>query len=205
MTKIAINSALTNSCHRIKRFDISNGGAFFKNLLYNIFLNLAVRKRVRTFVPKFKAKNILIFVIVGFFVSTSTTENNNEKGFQLLVGLPQYKIGKCSLPRIGEESLLLFYTNFNFLSTMAKNEENASKVLGTNTSTFNGTKTVSLDLFGLRSNPYLFSIRKSFREFLRELTLGYAFAEVRLIDKIKAADTLFPEARKELMSKTVKV
>ena len=90
---------------------------------------------------------------------------------------------------------------------MQENKVNASKVQGTNTSTpaERHPVKISLDLLGLRNNPYLFSLRKSFREFLREETLGYAFTLERLIEKIKAADILFPEARKELISKTVKL
>ena len=112
MTKIAINSALTNSYHRIKLFDDNRVGAFFKTMLHNIKKHLAVRKRVRTFVA-FKQENVLILGCVVFFLTTSEI---SSKGFQPQVVCCTSKVSKCSLAGIGEESLLLLNKNFNLLS-----------------------------------------------------------------------------------------
>ena len=63
---------------------------------------------------------------------------------------------------------------------------------------------ITLDLTGSR-NPYVFALRKAFREFLAEETKGYIFCELRLVSKIEAANLLFPEHRRLLFGKTVKI
>ena len=62
-----------------------------------------------------------------------------------------------------------------------------------------GIKTPRLDLTGVRSNVYLYAIRKAFREFLLEESKGFICSEIRLTKKIEAAQLLFPEHRKELI------
>jgi len=57
------------------------------------------------------------------------------------------------------------------------------------------TKPPKLNLSGISSNPYLYALRKSFREFLLEESKGYTFTELRLKGKIDAARQLFPEGR----------
>ena len=59
-------------------------------------------------------------------------------------------------------------------------------------------KTPQLELTGVRSNTYLYSLRKAFREFISEECSGYCYSELRLTKKIEAARLLFPEDMKKL-------
>ena len=53
-------------------------------------------------------------------------------------------------------------------------------------------------------NLYLYSLNKAYNEFLAEEAKGHCCTELRFIKKYEAANTLFPEAKKELRTKTVK-
>ncbi|MDR1221438.1 MAG: hypothetical protein LBL07_00980 [Tannerella sp.] len=70
----------------------------------------------------FKPKNILmVFAVVAFFIAINAACYAAAiKGYQPLVGLPHCKVSKCSLARMGEDSLLLCIY-FNFSPTMPKN------------------------------------------------------------------------------------
>ena len=71
------------------------------------------------------------------------------------------------------------------------------------TTGFGTGNTIELNMTGSR-NPFIFAIRKAFREYIDEQTKGYIFCEKRLERKLEAANLLFPEYREKMKSLTVK-
>ena len=109
--------------------------------------------------------------------------------------------------------LFLFINNFSFREMRIPNE-NASNARSASTSrltsaavkkhTIGNPADITVTLTGVK-NPYLYSIRKSFKEFLQEETRGILSSDLRLTKKIEAARLLFPQSRDELRGLTVKI
>ena len=99
-----------------------------------------------------------------------------------------------------------FFRSIIFHEQMTKQMKNCKDAKHSNviTASTHETGTITLTLTGVR-NPYLYAIRKSFKEFLEEETHGSISSDLRLNSKIAAARLLFPESRALLKSKTVKI
>ncbi|MDR1624145.1 MAG: hypothetical protein LBS04_04140, partial [Tannerellaceae bacterium] len=87
----------------------------------------------------FKPKNVFSMLVCGAIFITSNTACYavTIKGYQPLAVCCASNVGKCSLARMGEDSLL-FYIYFNFSSRMPKNEKDYS---GANNSNVDVTST----------------------------------------------------------------
>ena len=126
------------------------------------------------------------------------------------IGLLNLSESRCktllTVPKSRFNGLFLFIKTLS-LRQMERSKENASSANNSNAAsrvTDVNRTTIELNLTGSR-NPYVFALRKAFREFLAEETKGYIFCELRLVSKIEAANLLFPEHRRLLFGKTVKI
>jgi len=169
-----------------------------KTMLHNIFLNLAVRKRVRIFALELKTmpRLIQVFTIAAFFISANSLSCCFSQDSRYIA---------LSDVAMSENSSFFYFNNI-FSSTMPRPTKQCST--GNNSTELNpaaGEKParITVTLTGVKNNQFQYTLRKIIFEFIKELTCGYSFAELRFIEKFKAAMLLFPEGAKELFGKTV--
>ena len=176
--------------------DIKIFGGIFQNMLNNMINYLHISKQSRTFAPFFGRNKYLTFICAVFFIAISLGYHSN---------------GYCAeksviVPSRTEKGSLSSFNTLSFSSFMEGTTKNASNQKNSKiTSTPHSAKTVPITftLTGVRNNPYLYSIRKAFFEFIEEEMCGHIFSESRFVKKYEAANTLFPEFRRALRGKTI--
>jgi len=110
-----------------------------------------------------------------------------------------------TVPKVRVQQFFLF--NSFFTKQLERSVKNAiGAKYSTLVSTSDGTKsepTIELNIT-CSKNPYIFAVRKAFREFLDEETRGYLYCNERLIQKLDAASLIYPEYVEILKLYTIK-
>jgi len=195
MTKINKNSySRINSAEYLSDIKFFGGSLLFNTFYFVVKNILSIFAGELTVRPSFKC-----FIVAAFFIAL----NQNSLGCCFSSG-SRCKALLTVSHQSREQQSFLFLNIFN--STVRPSSIKNAK--GTKYSSTQSTPTernavIILSLIGIRNCPYLYSLRKAIFEFLKEETCGNIFTELRLVKKIEAARTLFPESKKSLIGKTV--
>ena len=152
-------------------------------------------KKSCTFAASIPQTFFLTFVGVAIFFAANI-------GYQIPLGCcTSMSVIVCG--RTGGDSLS-YFDNFRPMIPQTAKNRSSAKYSNANL-TPNSAKTVPITftLTGVRNNPYLYSIRKAFFEFIEEEMCGHIFSESRFVKKYEAANTLFREFRRALRGKTI--
>jgi len=173
----------------------------------NFFKNICISKNCRIFAGELNMRSSIQALIIAVIFLLNWT---NSLG--CCFSSDSAILALSSFAKVREQQSFLFLNIFN--STMRSSIKNESKANNSSPISVQPTKQaqlhkqgksadITVSITGKKNNRIVHAYLKAYYEFFVERTHGYIFSEIRLKNKIEAADLLYPEDKRALRCLTV--